>query len=43
VDVYRRLFVGVKGTQMTGYGSALEEAEIWDLVNYVMALPHGGK
>jgi mono/diheme cytochrome c family protein len=42
VDVYRRLFVGVKGTQMTGYGSALEEAEIWDLVNYVMALPHGG-
>ncbi len=27
---------------MTGYGSALEEAEIWDLVNYVMALPLGG-
>ena len=43
VDVYRRLFVGIKGTQMTGYGSALSEEEIWELVNYVLALPYEGK
>lgn len=43
VDIYRRLFVGIKGTQMTGYGSALSEEEIWDLVNYVMSMPYEGK
>lgn len=43
LDVYRRLFVGIKGTQMAGYGSALSEEEIWDLVNYVMALPYEGQ
>ena len=40
VDVYRRIHAGIKGSKMPGFGSAFSEAEIWDLVNFVLALPH---
>lgn len=39
VDVYRRIYAGIKGTPMTGFGTALTNDEIWDLVNYVMSIP----
>lgn len=39
IDVYRRLHAGIKGTPMPGFGTSLTEEQIWDLVNYVLALP----
>ncbi|WP_165441678.1 c-type cytochrome [Rubinisphaera italica] len=39
IDIYRRIYAGVKGTPMPAYGtSGLSEAEIWDLVNYLLYL-----
>ncbi len=39
VEIYRRVFAGVKGTPMPAYGmSGLSEPEIWDLVNYLLYL-----
>ncbi len=39
LDIYRRIYAGVKGTPMPAYGaSGLNEAEIWDLVNYLLYL-----
>lgn len=40
IDVYRRIAVGIKGTPMPGVGQSLTDAEIWDLVNFVMHLPY---
>lgn len=39
VDIYRRIYVGIKGTPMPGNSQALTEDEIWDLVNYVLSVP----
>lgn len=39
VDIYRRIYVGIKGTPMPGAGNKLKPEEIWDLVNYVLSLP----
>jgi mono/diheme cytochrome c family protein len=39
VDIYRRIFAGIKGTPMTGFGTALSNEQIWDLVNYVLSIP----
>lgn len=39
VDIYRRIYAGIKGTPMTGFGTSLTEEQIWDLVNYVMSIP----
>lgn len=43
VDIYRRVFAGIKGTQMPGFGASLKEEDIWNIVNYVMSLPFDGK
>ena len=40
VDIYRRIHAGIKGSKMPGFGAAFTDAEIWDLVNFVLALPH---
>lgn len=40
VDIYRRIYAGIKGTPMPPFGTALKEEEIWDLVNYAMSLPY---
>ncbi len=42
IDTYRRLFAGIKGTPMPAFGGSLSDAELWDLVNYVMNLPYEG-
>jgi mono/diheme cytochrome c family protein len=39
LDIYRRIYAGIKGTPMTGFGTSLSEEQIWDLVNYVMSIP----
>ena len=38
IDIYRRIAAGIKGTPMSAFGTVLSEAEIWDLVNYVLAI-----
>ncbi len=41
VDVFRRVYAGIKGTPMPAFGgTVLKDAEIWDVVNYVMSLPY---
>jgi mono/diheme cytochrome c family protein len=40
LDLYRRVFSGIKGTPMPAFGgTVLKDEEIWDLVNYVMSVP----
>ncbi|MBL8851843.1 MAG: c-type cytochrome [Planctomycetaceae bacterium] len=39
IDIYRRIYAGIKGTPMTGFGTSLSNEQIWDLVNYVMSIP----
>lgn len=41
LDVFRRVYAGIKGTPMPAFGrTALKDEEIWDVVNYVMSLPY---
>jgi len=40
LDVYRRINAGIEGTEMPGFGTALTDTEIWQLVDYVMTLPY---
>lgn len=41
VDVFRRVYAGIRGTPMPAFGrTALKDEEIWDLVNYVMSLQY---
>jgi mono/diheme cytochrome c family protein len=40
IDIYRRIYAGIKGTPMAAFGgNVLNDDEIWDLVNYVMSIP----
>jgi mono/diheme cytochrome c family protein len=41
LDIYRRIYSGIKGTPMPPFGTALKDEEIWDIVNYAMSLPYG--
>lgn len=41
IDIFRRVYAGIKGTPMPGFGrTALKDEEIWDIVNYVMSLQY---
>ena len=41
VDIFRRVYAGIKGTPMPGFGgTALKDEEIWDVVNYVMSIQY---
>lgn len=41
IDLFRRMYAGIKGTPMPAFGgTALKDEELWDLVNYVMSLPY---
>lgn len=40
IDIYRRIFAGIKGTPMPAAGNVLKEDQIWDVVNYVLQLPY---
>lgn len=43
IDLYRRVYAGIKGTPMPAFGgTVLNDDEIWDLVNYVMSIPYSG-
>jgi mono/diheme cytochrome c family protein len=39
IDIYWRIFKGINGAQMPGHGS-LNDKQVWDLVNFVLALPY---
>ena len=44
IDIYRRIYTGITGTQMPGFGGTiLTDEEIWDLVNYVLSIPFDGE
>ncbi len=43
LDIFRRVHEGIPGTQMPGFGSALSQEEIWDIVNYVLSIPFDGE
>jgi len=47
IDLYRRIYAGINGTEMPGGGPAnpgakatLSDKEIWQLVDYVLSLPY---
>ncbi|QDU63099.1 Cytochrome c [Planctomycetes bacterium Pan216] len=40
VDLFRRIHQGIAGAQMPAGGSNLKPREIWDIVNFVRALPY---
>lgn len=42
VDIYRRIYTGIEGTPMPASGRSLNSTQIWNLVDYVLALPTEG-
>jgi mono/diheme cytochrome c family protein len=41
IDVFARIYAGIKGTPMPAFGgTVLKDEDIWDVVNYVMSLPY---
>ncbi len=40
IDLYARIEAGIKGTPMPAFGAKLTEQQKWDIVNYVLELPH---
>jgi mono/diheme cytochrome c family protein len=40
IDVYYRIHSGINGSGMTAFKDALKAEEIWDLVNFLQALPY---
>jgi mono/diheme cytochrome c family protein len=40
IDIYWRIAKGISGTPMPGHASAIKPNQIWDLVNFVLALPY---
>lgn len=40
IDKYFRIHSGINGSGMNNFGSVLKGEEIWDLVNFVSALPY---
>lgn len=40
VDLYRRIYAGIKGTPMPAQGQTLKPDEIWSVVDYVLSLPY---
>jgi mono/diheme cytochrome c family protein len=40
IDIYWRIAKGINGAKMPAHYPAIEPAEIWDLVNFVLALPY---
>lgn len=40
IDVFCRIYAGIKGTPMPAFGgTVLKDEDIWDVVNFVMSLP----
>ena len=40
IDLYRRIYGGIKGTPMPSFADSLSPEEIWDVVNYTLSLPY---
>jgi hypothetical protein len=40
VDLYWRIHSGINGSGMVPFGSSLQGNQIWDLVNFLQALPY---
>ena len=40
IDLYRRIHSGIVASNMPGFGDNLTDEQIWDLVNFLLALPH---
>ncbi len=40
IDIFWRIAKGINGAQMPAHYPTLNEAQIWDLVNFVLALPY---
>ncbi len=40
VDLYYRLHSGINGSGMPAFAAALKTPQLWDLLNFVQALPH---
>lgn len=40
IDIYARIEAGIKGTPMPAFGAKLNDQQKWDLVNYLLQLPH---
>lgn len=40
IDIYWRIAKGINGAKMPSHATALKPAQIWDLVNFVLALPY---
>jgi mono/diheme cytochrome c family protein len=43
IDVFRRIYSGIKGTPMPPLGGNLKDEQIWDVVNYVLSIPFEAK
>jgi len=43
IDLYWRIAKGITGAKMPGHYPTLEADEVWDLVNFVLALPYEPK
>lgn len=39
IDIFRRLYSGINGAKMPAFGGKVSDAELWDVVNYVLSLP----
>jgi mono/diheme cytochrome c family protein len=39
-DLYYRIHSGINGSGMANFGSILDENQIWDLINFIQALPY---
>lgn len=40
IDIYSRIEAGIKGTPMSAFGAKMTEQQKWDLVNYILQMPH---
>lgn len=41
IDLFSRIHAGIKGAKMPAFGGGvLKDEEIWDIVNYVLSVPH---
>jgi mono/diheme cytochrome c family protein len=40
IDLFDRLHGGIKGTPMPSFGGKKTDAELWDVVNYILSVPY---
>jgi hypothetical protein len=40
IDLYWRIAKGINGAKMPAHNTAIKPEQIWDLVNFVLALPY---